>query len=311
VDTRGGAQHPSYDINLSGSGDVVMTDVRQTTATLVLGEDLDGRFFVRNSAQELVVELYKPFGRKIELGLEPGAYEIRLEREKTAMLAKTHVDDGARVTLEAKQFGAVALEATRRRGGDVGPALGVNGRNRIEVRFGAHGDSQDTIVTGLDSTSTFAGLQYTHYAREDLAVVVSFSALGGAAGTAINPGQAVFSGTFDVFSVPIGVHWNPFTAGRPSSAFKPYIAVTVGPVFGASAGSYVAPGFVVAGDTAQATVGGHAGGGVDFHVSRRFSFGVNAGYNWMASFARPVGPRENYSGAEFGASFGVLFGKGR
>ena len=72
VDTSGGAQHPSYDINLSGTGDVVMTDVRQTTATLVLGEDLDGRFFVRNDAQELVVELYKPFGRKIELGLEPG-----------------------------------------------------------------------------------------------------------------------------------------------------------------------------------------------------------------------------------------------
>src|SRR6185436_8203850 len=85
VDTRGGAQHPSYDINLSGSGDVVMTDVRQTTATLVLGEELDGRFFVRNAAQELVVELYKPFGRKIELGLEPGTYDVRLDREKTSM----------------------------------------------------------------------------------------------------------------------------------------------------------------------------------------------------------------------------------
>ena len=36
VDTKGGAQHPSYDINLSGTGDVVMTDVRQTSATLVL-----------------------------------------------------------------------------------------------------------------------------------------------------------------------------------------------------------------------------------------------------------------------------------
>src|SRR5262249_1656255 len=36
VDTRGGAQHPSYDISMSGTGDVVMTDVRQTTATLVL-----------------------------------------------------------------------------------------------------------------------------------------------------------------------------------------------------------------------------------------------------------------------------------
>src|SRR4029079_8482445 len=60
VDTRGGAQHPSYDINLTGTAAVVMTDARKQPATLVLGEDLDGRFFIRNAAQELVVELYKP-----------------------------------------------------------------------------------------------------------------------------------------------------------------------------------------------------------------------------------------------------------
>src|SRR5262249_2301232 len=54
VGTKGGAQHPSYDINLSGTGDVVMTDMRQTTAALVLGEDVSGRIYVRNSARQLV-----------------------------------------------------------------------------------------------------------------------------------------------------------------------------------------------------------------------------------------------------------------
>jgi len=56
VDTTAGPQHPSYDINLSGTGDVVMTDVRLTSATLVIPEALEGRFFVRNSARELIVE---------------------------------------------------------------------------------------------------------------------------------------------------------------------------------------------------------------------------------------------------------------
>ena len=96
VDTKGGAQHPSYDINLSGTGDVVMTDIRQTTATLVLGEDLEGRFFVRNAARELVVELYKPRGRRVELGVEPGAYEVRIELPKSSLLAKASVDEGVR-----------------------------------------------------------------------------------------------------------------------------------------------------------------------------------------------------------------------
>src|SRR5438874_469205 len=105
IDTKGGAQHPSYDISMSGTGDVVMTDVRQTTATLVLGEDLEGRFFIRTAAQELVVELYKPRGRKVELAVEPGSYEVRLERDKSAMVARAQVAEEARFVLEPKQFG--------------------------------------------------------------------------------------------------------------------------------------------------------------------------------------------------------------
>lgn len=317
VDTRGGAQHPSYDINLSGSGDVVITDVRQTTATLILGEDLDGRFFIRNAAQELVVELYKPFGRKVELGLEPGVYEVRLDRDKTSLLAKTRIDDGATMTLEAKQFGPVALEATKKRGGD-GPRLAVNGRNRIDLRFGGQSvgrigqSSQDMVVTGVNDLGMFGGIQYMHYVREDLAVLFSFSGLGGSAGTSVNmQTQSSFRGTFDINSIPMGVHWNPFTSTRPASAIKPYVALTLGPVFGDSAGSFVSGSTVISGVNTQTTVGGHVGGGVDFHAGRPFAFGVNGGYNWMGSFSRPVGPRDNYSGAEFGVSFGLLWGKGR
>ena len=135
VDTKGGAQHPSYDISLSGTGDVVMTDVRQTTATLVLGEDLEGRFFVRTASQELVVELYKPRGRLVELAVEPGTYEVRVEREKGSVTARAEVVDGARVAIDPRQFGPVAMEPTRRRGDSTRYA--VAGRNRIEMRLGS------------------------------------------------------------------------------------------------------------------------------------------------------------------------------
>ena len=114
----GGAQHPSYDIKLSGTGDVVMTDVRQTTATLVIGEELEGRFFVRNAAQELVVELYKPRGRRVELAVEAGHYEVRVEREKGALSAKTDITDGSRVVLARRSSDAAAVEA------DAGRAAG-------------------------------------------------------------------------------------------------------------------------------------------------------------------------------------------
>jgi hypothetical protein len=40
------------------------------------------------------------------------------------------------------------------------------------------------------------------------------------------------------------------------------------------------------------------------------SIGVNAGYNWMADFSRPIGGRDNYSGFQVAVGIGFLFGKG-
>jgi hypothetical protein len=309
VDTRGGAQHPSYDISLSGSGDVVMTDVRQTTATLVLGEDLEGRFFIRNAAQELVVELYKPMGRRVELGLEPGAYDVRLEREKTSMLAKAKLDDGTKVALDAKQFGQVAVEATRRRGSDPIVRLAVDGRNRLALRLGARYSQAHVLTTGGDSTGVSSGLQYTRYVREDLGVTMGVGGMGGRA-VASDSLQGVFSESFSIASFPIGVQWNPL-ARDPSSSIKPFLATTVGPVIGSSSRlTPAAPGPVVS-KTLETTVGGHVGGGIDFHLGRPFAIGIIGGYNWMVPFSKPVGMSDNHSGGEFAVSIGFLFGKGR
>ncbi len=313
VDTKGGAQHPSYDINLSGTGDVVMTDIRQTTATLVLGEDLEGRFFVRNAARELVVELYKPRGRRVELGVEPGAYEVRIELPKSSLLAKASVDEGVRVVLDPRQFGVAALESTARRGGAEPFRLAVEGRNRIEVHWGmwrVAGTEASALVAGSDVRNVFKGAQYTRFLREDLALTFAYSAVGAESGVIIGP-RGVFAGSAVIKASPLGLRWNPLKGDHRSQSVKPYLAAGFGPVFGASDGSFSSRAAMFAGSRTQATVGGHIGAGVDFHVARAFSVGVNAGYNWMVDFAEPVGSRDNYSGPELGLSFGWLFGKGR
>lgn len=70
--TMGGAQHPAYDIQLVGTGDVVMTDLRSTGAGLRLDAASFGRFFLRDATGRLAAELRKDAGREVELGLEPG-----------------------------------------------------------------------------------------------------------------------------------------------------------------------------------------------------------------------------------------------
>ncbi|MBU8900611.1 caspase family protein [Corallococcus sp. M34] len=119
--TRAGAQHPAYDIELAGTGDLVMTDLRATSAALVLADGLEGRMFVRDEPGRLVVELNKLAGRSTELGLQPGRYVITRERRGEGSEAAIVVREGARAALAEADFHAVTGELTALRGG---PAVG-------------------------------------------------------------------------------------------------------------------------------------------------------------------------------------------
>jgi uncharacterized caspase-like protein len=313
VHTRGGAQHPSYDIKLSGTGDVVMTDVNQTTATLVIGEELEGRFFVRNAAQELVVELYKPRGRRVELAVEAGTYDVRIEREKGALTANTAITDGSRIVLAASQFGVAAIEPAQSRGGPPILRYAVAGRNRLELLAGMwrSGDmsSRATVTAGFTATDAFGGLRYTRYVRENLAVTFSISGFDAASGTSAGSGF-VSTGSTGAVALPVGVRWNPFKGEHRLQSLKPFLAVGVGPVIGSQSGTFISNGSVSTGNTTRATIGGHFGGGFDVHVARSFSFGLGVGYNAMANFSQPVAGYKNFNGLQVSLGIGWLFGKG-
>jgi hypothetical protein len=95
--TLGGPQHPGYEIQMSGSGDVVLTDIRQTSAVLAFPEDMQGRISVRNQADVFVAELNKLQGKPVQLGLEPGTYRILLEKESGVYEAKVSLGDSPRL----------------------------------------------------------------------------------------------------------------------------------------------------------------------------------------------------------------------
>ncbi len=100
--TSGGAQHPSRDMNLAGTGDVVMTDLRSMSAGLALDSALEGRFFIRDASGSLVAELYKKRGRSMELGLPKGKYSVQLERPAQNLISSVTLQDGKRFNLAEK-----------------------------------------------------------------------------------------------------------------------------------------------------------------------------------------------------------------
>jgi hypothetical protein len=82
--TQGGPQHAAYEFDLTGTGDMVVTDVRTTQAGLVLTPELAGRISVREAGGALVAELRKPAGNTVELGLDAGTYVVALESGATS-----------------------------------------------------------------------------------------------------------------------------------------------------------------------------------------------------------------------------------
>jgi hypothetical protein len=159
--TQAGAQHPAYDIRMAGRGDVVMTDVRQTSSSLILGEDYDGRFLVLNGQRHLVAELYKPYGRRVELGLEPGDYEVYFEQDKRLLTSSLKVAAG-----ERRELARDALQPTRRlpiqvRGEDgAGPPDLLDGRVRVQAGYGTRFTFSHWLAPSLALQLTFGGREF-------------------------------------------------------------------------------------------------------------------------------------------------------
>lgn len=114
--TLGGAQHPSRDMNLAGTGDVVMTDLRATSAGLDLDESVYGRLYIRDENGELVAELNKKRGHAMSLGLPAGRYAVNLQQDLDYMGASVVLSNGKREKVTLGSFKSVVAEQTVLRG---------------------------------------------------------------------------------------------------------------------------------------------------------------------------------------------------
>jgi hypothetical protein len=111
-----GAQHPSYDMQISGTGDVVLTDIKETSASLVIDPDITGRLSIRDAADYLVAEITKAGNRPMELGLEPGLYRITLQQGDRFYRTELILDQDGQTSLAMGDFTPIAPLPAQARG---------------------------------------------------------------------------------------------------------------------------------------------------------------------------------------------------
>lgn len=151
-----GAQHPTYDFNLAGRGDVVLTDLRDRTASIVLDASLDGLVSVRDlgAGALLVAELTKEVGSPVEVALAPGRYELRLRAREHLYVGTVTVSGATPVTaddlvdtevkVQTRTRGALPGRTLRRRpfAFHLAPVLGTYG---LADDVALHGVSLDVL----------------------------------------------------------------------------------------------------------------------------------------------------------------------
>lgn len=114
--TLSGPQHPHYNIQTSGTGDVIMTDIRRSAALLILNEDISGKIFIHDKNDFLVIELTKLLDQTIVLGLEEGEYRIINIPETQVFEFKVSLQKGINFELSNNLFEKTDVKYTTPRG---------------------------------------------------------------------------------------------------------------------------------------------------------------------------------------------------
>ncbi len=154
--TLAGAQHPAYDIQLAGTGDLVLTDLRTSGASLVLAREVQGRAYVRDATGRLLVEVRKEPVHSLELGLGPGEYRVALDRDGHHFAAHTSLSNGDKTVLAMPQFVAEAPLPAQARGN--GAAPGESSEAAPEPGLMERAMGEDTLVGRTRELGGYAGV---------------------------------------------------------------------------------------------------------------------------------------------------------
>ena len=171
--TRFGPQHATRQMDLTGTGDLVLTDLSAIEAGLLLSPELSGRLSVRDAQGRLVAEVTKPAGRPMELGLGTGRYRVVLERDDGVWEGRVWLAKGERKPLDLTELTRVERVATT-----------------------ARGDSKDGVSPALRRVPFLAGVWplRSQDASVGLALTLAGGYLGEVRGTAVSMGVNLVEG---------------------------------------------------------------------------------------------------------------------
>src|SRR5262249_4666192 len=135
---------------------------------------------VMDAHRRLIAELTKPAGRRVELGLEPGQYQVYFEQDKALLSTNLRLEQGQHEELSRESLQPETRMPTTRRGVEEPPPQPVDdldGRWRILFQGGVTNTSVVTTPTVTTVGGALGGFQVSTWVRKDLALGLRFHAI--------------------------------------------------------------------------------------------------------------------------------------
>lgn len=99
-----GTQHPSYDMKLTGSGNMIITDLRKATYKLSFDKDIEGEIFINSLSTNTVIETRKTKGNILTFGLDEKIYDICIKTSNEYLKQKITFKDNNFIHLNKSSF---------------------------------------------------------------------------------------------------------------------------------------------------------------------------------------------------------------
>lgn len=74
-------QHPSYSIDMVGTGNIILTDIRENTSRIIVSKPVTGIIFIYDYLGNLILEFNKQNKKKTEICLSAGQYTIHVNKD--------------------------------------------------------------------------------------------------------------------------------------------------------------------------------------------------------------------------------------
>ncbi len=136
--SRGGVQRPSFKVDLSGNGQLVLSEPGVVGGRLVIGVEAPGRWLVVNAdSQTIFAELDKPAG-PVTLVVPPGGYRLQLKADSNVLERAVTVPATGDVVVSGGDLERASLQK-----------IALKGTPASSVTFSAGVTVASGVVTGV------------------------------------------------------------------------------------------------------------------------------------------------------------------